>query len=232
MCTWYEYNHSACKATTHGAFAHHPLASAHHPLSFFSLYLRSSFLFWPLIFVLCPPLDSAYHPLSSFILWPPYSDHHPLPSTGLCSPSSVLLWPLLTILCPSLASAHHPLSSFSLCSRSSFLFWPLITVLLHNPLDSVHHPLSSLTSTHHPLSSFSQGWASVLFKRTQRSHILLRSFKRTKCSRVCILYKKNAAFFVFFYILYKRTLRSLHSLRSFTFFIKECSVVCILLRSL
>ena len=70
MCTWYEYeyNHSACKATTHGAFAHHPLASAHHPLSFFSLYLRSSFLFWPLIFVLCPPLDSAYHPLSSFIL--------------------------------------------------------------------------------------------------------------------------------------------------------------------
>ena len=154
MCTWYEYeyNHSACKATTHGAFAHHPLASAHHPLSFFSLYLRSS-----------------------------------------------------------------------------FLFWPLITVLLHNPLDSVHHPLSSLTSTHHPLSSFSQGWASVLFKRTQRSHILLRSFKRTKRSRVCILYKKNAAFFVFFYILYKRTLRSL---RSFTFFIKERSVVCILLHSL
>ena len=41
----------------------------------------------------------------------------------------------------------------------------------------------------------------------------------------CVLYKKNAAFFAFFYVLYKRTLRSL---RSFTFFIKECGVLCVL----
>ena len=45
----------------------------------------------------------------------------------------------------------------------------------------------------------------------------------------CVLYKKNAAFFAFFYVLYKRMRRSL---RSFTFFIKECGVLCVLLRSL
>ena len=36
----------------------------------------------------------------------------------------------------------------------------------------------------------------------------------------------------FFSVLDKRTLRSLHSLRSFPFFIKECGVLCILFRSL
>ena len=40
----------------------------------------------------------------------------------------------------------------------------------------------------------------------------------------CILYKKNTAFFAFFYVLFKRML---HSLRSFTFFIKERGVLCI-----
>ena len=45
----------------------------------------------------------------------------------------------------------------------------------------------------------------------------------------CNLYKKNAVFFAFFYILYKRTL---HSLRSFTFFITENGVLWVLLRSL
>ena len=42
----------------------------------------------------------------------------------------------------------------------------------------------------------------------------------------CVLYKKNAAFLVFFYILYKRTLHS------FTFFIKEHGIMCVLLHSL
>ena len=48
-----------------------------------------------------------------------------------------------------------------------------------------------------------QGWASVLFKRT---HIL---------AFFCVLYKKNV-----------------HSLRSFTFFLKECGVLWVLLHSL
>ena len=83
-----------------------------------------------------------------------------------------------------------------------------------------------------------QGWAmaSVLFKRTQRSHILLRSSQKNETFLRSLAFfikrmlrslrsfnKKNAAFFAFFYILYKRTLRS------FTFFIKER---CVLLRSL
>ena len=62
-----------------------------------------------------------------------------------------------------------------------------------------------------------QGWASVLFKRTQRSWVLFHS-----------LYK-NTAFFAFFFVLYKRMRRSLHS---FTFFKKERVVLCVLLHSL
>ena len=62
-----------------------------------------------------------------------------------------------------------------------------------------------------------QGWAYVLFKRTQHSCVLLRSFQ------------KNATFSRSFAFFIKRTLRSL---RSFTFFIKERSVLCVLLRSL
>ena len=49
-----------------------------------------------------------------------------------------------------------------------------------------------------------------------------------ECSVLCILFRsllKNAAFFAFFYVLYKRTR---HSLRSFTFFIKERGVLCVL----
>jgi hypothetical protein len=44
-----------------------------------------------------------------------------------------------------------------------------------------------------------------------------------------VLLQKNDAFFAFFYVLCKRTLRSL---RSFTFFAKERCVLCVLLRSL
>ena len=59
--------------------------------------------------------------------------------------------------------------------------------------------------------------ANALSKRTQRSCVLLRSLK------------KNVLFFALFYILHKRTQRSL---RSFMFIIKECGVLCVLLRSL
>ena len=55
-----------------------------------------------------------------------------------------------------------------------------------------------------------QGWACVLFKRTQRSCVLLHYI-----AFFCILYKKNSAFFAFFYVL-----------------IKERCVLWILLRSL
>ena len=47
-----------------------------------------------------------------------------------------------------------------------------------------------------------------------------------------VLLKTKAAFFAFFYVLYKRMWGSLHSLRSFTFFIKERGVLCVLLHSL
>ena len=91
-----------------------------------------------------------------------------------------------------------------------------------------------------------QGWASVLFKRTQRSCMYIYIYlyiyilkkrtqhsaffcKRTKrsCVLLCSL-QKNKTFSAFFYVLCKRTLRSL---RSFTFFAKECCVLCVLLRS-
>ena len=49
-------------------------------------------------------------------------------------------------------------------------------------------------------ASKTQGWASVLFKRT---HVL---------AFFCVLYKKNVAIFAFFHVIYKRTLRSLRSL--------------------
>ena len=52
--------------------------------------------------------------------------------------------------------------------------------------------------------TYSQGWASVLFKRTQRSHVLLRSFQKIKM------------FSAFFYILYER----------------RRGILCVLLRSL
>ena len=64
----------------------------------------------------------------------------------------------------------------------------------------------------------------------QKNATFSHSFAFFKKSNIlaffCILYKKNATFFAFFYILYKRTLPSL---RSCTFFIKER---CILLHSL
>ena len=55
----------------------------------------------------------------------------------------------------------------------------------------------------------------------------MQSFQ--KKATFCVLLHKNVAFFAFFYILCKRTLCSL---RSFTFFAKECCVLCVLLRSL
>ena len=65
--------------------------------------------------------------------------------------------------------------------------------------------------------AYDQGWAYALFKRTQRSCILLRSFQ------------KKATFFRSFAFFIKRMLRYL---RSFMFFIKERNFLCILLRSL
>ena len=68
----------------------------------------------------------------------------------------------------------------------------------------------------------------------QKNAMFLCSFafflkERNILAFFCILYNKNAAFFAFFYVLYKRTRCSL---LSFTFFINECGVLCILLRSL
>ena len=54
----------------------------------------------------------------------------------------------------------------------------------------------------------------------QKNATFLRSFA---------FFSKERNILAFFYILYKRMLRSL---RSFTFFIKECGVLCVLLRSL
>ena len=78
-----------------------------------------------------------------------------------------------------------------------------------------------LLSQHAPIevqsADIQQGWASVLFKRMQRSCVLFRSLQ------------KNAAFFAIFSVLYKRTPRSLHS---FPFFIKERKIFYVLFRSL
>ena len=103
-----------------------------------------------------------------------------------------------------------------------------------------------------------QGWASVLFKRTQCCCILLRSFQKNEmflhsfaffikrtlrslhfytffikeryilCVLLCSLLK-NAVFFAYFYVLYKRMSRSL---RSFTYFIKEQNNLSVLFCSL
>ena len=62
-----------------------------------------------------------------------------------------------------------------------------------------------------------QGWACILFKRMQRSCVILLSFQNNA------MFSRSFTFFI------KRMLRSL---RSFTFFIKECSILCILLCSL
>ena len=60
----------------------------------------------------------------------------------------------------------------------------------------------------------------ILKKRTQRSAFFC---KRTKSSRILLhSLQKNETFSAFFYVLYKRTLRSL---RSFTFLRKERSVL-------
>ena len=79
-------------------------------------------------------------------------------------------------------------------------------------------------------------WAGLGIYTFQKKATFLRSFAffSKECNVLaffCVLYKKNAAFFAFFYLLSKRTLRSLRSLRSFTFFIKECGVLCVLLCS-
>ena len=56
-----------------------------------------------------------------------------------------------------------------------------------------------------------EGWACILFKRTQHSAFF------------CVCLQKNVAFF------YVPCKRMLHSLRSFTFFAKECRILCVLL---
>ena len=108
------------------------------------------------------------------------------------------------------------------------------------PCNTVSHCEGHITVHQDPLQLYSvkyiypcnQGWANVLFKRTQCSCILLRSFQKNT------LFSHSFVFFI------KRMLRSL---RSFTFFIKECcvllffyvlycikeyGVLCVLLRSL
>ena len=85
---------------------------------------------------------------------------------------------------------------------------------------------SSYNSEFGRATKFCQGWAKECYVLA----FFCILFKRTQClTFFCVLYKKNAAFFAFFYVLYKRMLRSLCS---FTFFIKECGFLCILLRSL
>ena len=51
----------------------------------------------------------------------------------------------------------------------------------------------------------------------------MHSFQKN--ATFCVLLQKNVAFFAFFYVLCKRMLHS------FTFFAKECCVLCVLLRS-
>ena len=84
-------------------------------------------------------------------------------------------------------------------------------------MDALHYVTEKGKASYRSQRIIKQGWASVLFKRTQRSCVLL-------CSLL-----KNAAFFAFFCILYKRTRRSLGS---FMFFIKDCGVLCVPLLSL
>ena len=89
--------------------------------------------------------------------------------------------------------------------------------------DTVNHPISQSSVE---LQSFARvGQKNVTFLRS----FVFFSKERNVLTFFCVLYKKNAAFFAFFYVLYKRMLRSLCS---FTFFIKECGFLCILLRSL
>ena len=84
--------------------------------------------------------------------------------------------------------------------------------------DFLHLQLTNLSPE---LSQVSCRPKFIIQKINRWACVLLCSFQRTQCSFFCVLYKKNAAFFVFFYVLYKRMLSSL---RSFTFFIKERGV--------
>ena len=69
-----------------------------------------------------------------------------------------------------------------------------------------------------------------LKKRTRVGHAFLSNERKVLRSFAffCVLLHKNGAFCAFFSVLCKRTL---YSLRSFTFFAKECCILCILLRS-
>ena len=58
-----------------------------------------------------------------------------------------------------------------------------------------------------------------VFFSKERNGLVFFSKERNVLMFFCVLYKKNAAFFI------KRTLPSL---RSFTFFIKECCILCVL----
>ena len=60
-----------------------------------------------------------------------------------------------------------------------------------------------------------EGWAMGMcsFQKNATFCVLLHSFAKERCI-LCIVLRslqKNVAFFVFFYVLYKRTLHSLHS---------------------
>jgi len=68
-------------------------------------------------------------------------------------------------------------------------------------------------------------WGQKWFKNGKK----LKKERKKRTKRSCVLLQKNDTFFAFFYVLCKRTL---HSLRSFTYFAKECIVLCVLLGSL
>jgi hypothetical protein len=80
-------------------------------------------------------------------------------------------------------------------------------------------------------------WGQKWFKNGKK----LEKERKKRKNVSCVLLQKNDTFSAFFYVLCKRTLRSLRSftffakersLRSFTFFAKERCVLCVLLRSL
>ena len=79
-----------------------------------------------------------------------------------------------------------------------------------------------------------QGWACVLFKRTQHSLCFFALFIKEVAffaffAFFYVLYKRTPTFFAFFCILNKRMW---HSLFSFAFFIKQCGILCVFLRYL
>ena len=124
-----------------------------------------------------------------------------------------------TTLTPHSHHSHTTLTPHSHHSHTTPHEWHPTHTTPHS-----HHTHTTLAPRSYPLTppshhTHTQGWACILFKRTQRSCIL---FKRTL--RSLHSFEKNAALFAFFYVLLKITLRSL---RSLTFF---CKARCALWR--